>query len=116
VCLCSPALVSHLISLTKIAVTYMVTNVNICHTISTYKFTAAFEVVLLLVGPHHYTVACFSLQEELLAGYKRRGIDATPYYWYTDQVGPVPLCSDTQCLPQSRHSCMSTYNTAHVGT
>ena len=92
-CLCSPALVSHLISLTKIAVTYMVTNVNICHIISTYKFTAAFEVVLLLVGPHHYTVACFSLQEELLAGYKRRGIDATPYYWYTDQVGPVPFCT-----------------------
>ena len=92
-CLCSPALVSHLISLTKIAVTYMVTNVNFCHTISTYKFTAAFEVVLLLVGPHHYTVACFSLQEELLAGYKREGIDATPYYWYNDQVGPVPFCT-----------------------
>lgn len=25
--------------------------------------------------------------EELLAGYKREGIDPTPYYWYTDQVG-----------------------------
>lgn len=24
--------------------------------------------------------------EELLAGYKREGIDPTPYYWYTDQV------------------------------
>ena len=24
--------------------------------------------------------------EELMAGYKREGIDPTPYYWYTDQV------------------------------
>ena len=24
--------------------------------------------------------------DELLAGYKREGIDPTPYYWYTDQV------------------------------
>lgn len=24
--------------------------------------------------------------EEILAGYKREGIDPTPYYWYTDQV------------------------------
>lgn len=24
--------------------------------------------------------------EELLDGYKREGIDPTPYYWYTDQV------------------------------
>lgn len=23
--------------------------------------------------------------DELLAGYKRVGIDPTPYYWYTDQ-------------------------------
>lgn len=23
--------------------------------------------------------------DELLAGYKREGIDAAPYYWYTDQ-------------------------------
>ena len=84
---------SHKFNKKRIAVTYMVTNVNIYHTISTYKFTAAFEVLLLLVGPHHYTVACFSLQEELLAGYKREGIDATPYYWYTDQVGPVPFCT-----------------------
>lgn len=28
--------------------------------------------------------------EELLAGYKREGIDPTPYYWYTDQVGKTP--------------------------
>jgi len=25
-------------------------------------------------------------QEELLAGYKKVGIDPKPYYWYTDQV------------------------------
>lgn len=24
--------------------------------------------------------------EELLEGYKREGIDPTPYYWYNDQV------------------------------
>lgn len=24
--------------------------------------------------------------EELLAAYKQEGIDASPYYWYTDQV------------------------------
>lgn len=24
--------------------------------------------------------------DELLEGYKREGIDHTPYYWYTDQV------------------------------
>lgn len=27
--------------------------------------------------------------EELLAGYKREGIDPTPYYWYTDQVRTI---------------------------
>ena len=26
------------------------------------------------------------MQDELLEGYKREGIDPTPYYWYTDQV------------------------------
>lgn len=32
--------------------------------------------------------------EELLEGYKREGIDPTPYYWYTDQViGSRPLLS-----------------------
>lgn len=30
--------------------------------------------------------------EELLEGYKREGIDPTPYYWYTDQVSTAPLC------------------------
>ena len=29
--------------------------------------------------------------EEILAGYKREGIDPTPYYWYTDQVKTVLL-------------------------
>lgn len=29
---------------------------------------------------------CIFVQEELLEGYKREGIDPTPYYWYTDQV------------------------------
>lgn len=35
--------------------------------------------------------------EELLEGYKREGIDPTPYYWYTDQVcktGSVCCLSD----------------------
>lgn len=34
--------------------------------------------------------------EELLEGYKREGIDPTPYYWYTDQVrnlSTVFLCA-----------------------
>lgn len=30
--------------------------------------------------------------EELLEGYKREGIDPTPYYWYTDQVSGVGVC------------------------
>ena len=25
-------------------------------------------------------------EDEMLDGYKRAGIDPTPYYWYTDQV------------------------------
>ena len=25
-------------------------------------------------------------EDEMLEGYKRAGIDSTPYYWYTDQV------------------------------
>ena len=29
--------------------------------------------------------------EEILAGYKREGIDPTPYYWYTDQVKRISL-------------------------
>lgn len=34
-----------------------------------------------------YTVMSFVfVQDELLEGYKREGIDPTPYYWYTDQV------------------------------
>ena len=28
--------------------------------------------------------------DELLGGYKREGIDPTPYYWYTDQVRHRP--------------------------
>ena len=30
--------------------------------------------------------------DELLAGYKREGIDPTPYYWYTDQVCVSDKC------------------------
>ena len=55
----------------------------------TYEFTVTFEVlvitVLFIPGVN------FWFQEELLAGYKREGIDATPYYWYTDQVSRVSL-------------------------
>lgn len=29
--------------------------------------------------------------EELNAGFKREGIDPTPYYWYTDQVPRVTI-------------------------
>lgn len=38
--------------------------------------------------------------DELLEGYKREGIDPTPYYWYTDQVcGQHAGCSTlTQCV------------------
>ena len=37
--------------------------------------------------------------DELLEGYKREGIDPTPYYWYTDQV------SESQCQKPSSRSC-----------
>lgn len=30
----------------------------------------------------------FGFQTELMEGYKREGIDPTPYFWYTDQVIP----------------------------
>lgn len=36
--------------------------------------------------------------EELLEGYKREGIDPTPYYWYTDQVSTAPCAGLTQHL------------------
>lgn len=36
--------------------------------------------------------------EELLEGYKREGIDPTPYYWYTDQVC-VLYSILNQCVP-----------------
>lgn len=45
--------------------------------------------------------------DELLEGYKREGIDPTPYYWYTDQVrvdGLVPLancCSKATMLKRN---------------
>lgn len=32
--------------------------------------------------------------DELLAGYKREGIDPSPYYWYTDQVNTCHLFSN----------------------
>jgi asparaginyl-tRNA synthetase len=35
--------------------------------------------------------------QELLEGYKREGIDPTPYYWYIDQVRRIILC-DEVCL------------------
>lgn len=34
----------------------------------------------------------YILQDELFAGYKREGIDPTPYYWYTDQVRMCHVC------------------------
>ena len=36
--------------------------------------------------------------EELLAGYKREGIDPTPYYWYTDQVRPCVCVCILTCV------------------
>jgi hypothetical protein len=49
--------------------------------------------------------------EELLEGYKREGIDPTPYYWYTDQVcTPTPyywytdqVCTSTGTLTRYVH-------------
>lgn len=42
--------------------------------------------------------------DELLDGYKREGIDPTPYYWYTDQVSAsqlfMCLCVSAQDLNQ----------------
>jgi len=40
----------------------------------------------------HFILTIICLQDELFAGYKREGIDPTPYYWYTDQVCAVCLC------------------------
>ena len=37
--------------------------------------------------------------DELLAGYKREGIDPTAYYWYTDQVGVGIDGSKEQIIP-----------------
>lgn len=34
-------------------------------------------------------------EDEMLAAYKRAGIDPTPYYWYNDQVGPTPHLTTT---------------------
>ena len=31
-------------------------------------------------------LSLFGFQNELMEGYKREGIDPTPYFWYTDQV------------------------------
>ena len=36
--------------------------------------------------------------EELLEGYKREGIDPTPYYWYTDQVRPSTATPVWRCV------------------
>lgn len=40
--------------------------------------------------------------EELLEGYKREGIDPTPYYWYTDQVR-IRCYELVACLPFIYH-------------
>ena len=40
--------------------------------------------VVVATGCH--VLNLFIVQEEMLEGYKREGIDPSPYYWYTDQV------------------------------
>lgn len=41
--------------------------------------------------------------EELLEGYRREGIDPTPYYWYTDQVGLSTGDLRSSFLPETKH-------------
>ena len=55
-------------------------------------------------------------QDELFAGYKREGIDPTPYYWYTDQVCMsvcvfvcVCMCLRVRAFPLSLCAIFSIY-------
>eukprot|EP00069_Balaena_mysticetus_P011197 bmy_07078T0 len=51
--------------------------------------------------------------EEILAGYKREGIDPTPYYWYTDQPGPCLLNPFPQSTAPNRLLFSMTVMTMH---
>lgn len=42
--------------------------------------------------------------EELLEGYRREGIDPTPYYWYTDQVRLGTADLRSALLPETNHA------------
>ena len=51
-----------------------------------------------------YIYSCpFLPQDEMLEGYKRAGIDPTPYYWYTDQVGMATATSHMSVMCKSHY-------------
>lgn len=54
--------------------------------------------------------------EELLEGYKREGIDPTPYYWYTDQVRNLSTAyfSLSFITPRCRKQCMGVETTFNI--
>lgn len=46
----------------------------------------------VLRGPRNMS---FLFQDELMEGYKREGIDPSPYYWFSDQVRHLILFKES---------------------